>query len=228
MRTIIASSLILLLIAATICSAGNRLNAEWEMLYNGKNLDGWVQKNGKAKYEAQDGMIVGSSVKGEPNSFLCTKKTYANFILEVEFMADEEMNSGIQIRSESTPEYHNGRVHGYQVEIDPSARAWTAGIYDEARRGWLYDLRFNEPARRAFKHGEWNKLHIEAIGNSIRTWLNGVPAANLRDSMTREGFIALQVHARPKSGIQVKWRSIRILDLGTLTEWPPVVPDQAK
>jgi len=77
-------------------------------------------------------------------------------------------------------------------------------------------------------NSEWNKLHIEAIGNSIRTWLNGVPAANLRDSMTREGFIALQVYARPKSGIQVKCRNIRILDLGTLTEWPPVVPDQAR
>jgi hypothetical protein len=130
------------------------------------------------------------------------------------------MNSGIQIRSNSLEEYRNGRVHGYQVEIDPSARAWSAGIYDEARRGWLYDMRNNEAARKAFKHGDWNKYHIEAIGNSIRTWINGVPAANLVDSMTREGFIALQVHGMKESGVKVKWRNIRILDLGTTDEFP--------
>ncbi len=212
-----------IVLMVSLLFGGNRLNAEWEVLFDGKTLNGWVQKNGKAKFEVKDGVIVGTSVKGEPNSFLCTKKTYANFILEVEFWVDPRMNSGIQIRSNSIPEYRNGRVHGYQVEIDPSPRAWTGGIYDEARRGWLYDLRNNEAARKAFKQNEWNKLHIEAIGNTIRTWLNGVPCAYLVDSMTREGFIALQVHSRPESGIQVKWRNIRILDLGTTTQYPQLI-----
>jgi len=126
----------------------------------------------------------------------------------------------IQIRSNSFKDYNNGRVHGYQVEIDPSSRAWSAGIYDEARRGWLCELRTNEAARNAFKHEEWNKYHIEAIGNSIRTWINGVPASNLEDSMTRTGFIALQVHGMKTAGVEVKWRNIRIMDLGTITEFP--------
>ena len=111
-------------------------------------------------------------------------------------------------------------MHGYQVEIDPSGRAWSAGIYDEARRGWLCELRNNEAARNAFKHEEWNKYHIEAIGNSIRTWINGVPASNLEDSMTSTGFIALQVHGMKTAGVEVKWRNIRIMDLGTLSEFP--------
>jgi len=211
------------LLFASLCFAGNRLNAEWEYLFDGKTLNGWIQRGGEAKYEVKDSCIVGTSVKGTPNSFLCTKEEYSNFIFEVEFWVDEEMNSGIQIRSNSLEEYRNGRVHGYQVEIDPSERAWTAGIYDEARRGWLYDLRNNEAARKAFKHGAWNHLHIEAIGDRIRTWLNGVPAANLVDWMTHTGFIALQVHSRPKDGIIVKWRNIRILDLGTCTEFPQVI-----
>lgn len=217
------SVIIGIIFISSMAFAGNRLNAQWQSLFNGKDLKGWEVKNGQAKYEANDGMIIGTSVKGEPNSFLCTKKTYSNFILEVEFVADEEMNSGIMIRALSTKEYRNFRVHGYQVEIDPSERAWSGGIYDEARRGWLYDLRHNEAARHAFIHNDWNKLHIEVIGNSIRTWLNGVPCANLVDNMTREGFIGLQVHQRPKSGIQVKWRNIRIMDLGTTTEWPPKI-----
>ena len=208
---------------SSISWAGNSLSAQWENLFDGKTLDGWEQRGGKAEYTAEDNSIVGRSVLNTPNSFLCTKNTYGNFILELEFLVDEEMNSGIQIRSNSIQSYQNGRVHGYQVEIDPSERAWTAGIYDEARRGWLYDLRNNEAARKAFKHKEWNKLHIEAVGNSIRTWLNGVPSAHLIDSKTPVGFIALQVHSSKKVGLEVKWRNIRILDLGTCTEFPQVI-----
>jgi hypothetical protein len=108
-----------------------------------------------------------------------------------------------------------GRVHGYQVEIDPSDRAWTGGIYDEARRGWLDDLGDNEPARRAFRPGEWNRLRIECRGDSIRTDLNGVRAADLTDALTPSGFIGLQVHgvgdrAEP---LEVRWRNIRLKPL---------------
>jgi len=203
--------------------AGNRLNARWETLFDGKTLEGWEQKGGTADYTVEDGMIVGTSVLNTPNSFLCTKTTYENFILEVEFMVDERMNSGVQIRSHSIESYKEGRVHGLQVEIDPSERAWTAGIYDEGRRGWLYDLRFNEAARSAFRHNEWNELHVEAIGSSVRTWLNGVPAANLIDDVTPDGFIALQVHGSKTAGLKVKWRDIRIIDLGTTTDFPPII-----
>jgi len=213
--------IMLCLISASL--AGNKLNAEWEDLLNSDNLDNWVQRGGKAKYSLNDGIITGESVLSTENSFLCTKNNYSNFVLELEFKVDAEMNSGIQIRSNSFEDYMNGRVHGYQVEIDPSDRAWSAGIYDEARRGWLYDLRNNEAARHALKKDDWNRLHIEATGNHIRTWLNGVPAANLYDDMTRDGFIALQVHALPKAGVKVMWRNIRVLDLGTTTEFPPAV-----
>ncbi len=185
----------------------------WEYLFNGKDLEGWKQLNGEAKYEVINGEIVGTTVANTPNSFLATEKTYSDFIFEVELLLTEEMNSGIQFRSESTPEYNNGRVHGYQCEVDPSDRAWSAGIYDEARRGWLYPVDLNPAAKTAFKIGEWNKYRIECIGNSLRTWLNGVPVAHVIDDMTPEGFIALQVHAirdKKHEGRQIKWRNIRI------------------
>ena len=109
-RAVLTMGLSLLWIASAF--GGNRLNAQWEVLFDGKTLNGWEQKGGKAIYRVEDGCIVGISVKGEPNSFLCTKKTYANFILELDFKVDPEMNSGIQIRSQSYPENRNGRVHG--------------------------------------------------------------------------------------------------------------------
>ena len=123
------------------------------------------------------------------------------------------MNSGIQIRSLSKPDYKDGRVHGYQVEVDPAKRAWSGGLYDEARRGWLYPLELNPAAKKAFKNNQWNKYRIECIGHTIRTWVNGIPAAHVVDAETAEGFIALQVHSinQPRqAGKHIRWRNIRI------------------
>ena len=194
-------------------SSAQKSKDGWQNLFNGKNLNGWKQLNGKAKYEVKDGAIVGTSTLNTPNSFLTTEKDYGDFILELEVMVDDKLNSGIQIRSESKPDYMNGRVHGYQVEIDPSARGWAAGIYDEARRGWLYPGDLNPLAKTAFKNNQWNKYRIEAIGNTIQTFLNGIPIAHLIDDMTPKGFICLQVHSINKpeqDGTQVKWKNVRI------------------
>lgn len=200
------------LIIPAICLSQSREG--WVDLFNGKNLDGWVQLNGKAEYQVVGNQIIGISVPEEPNSFLCTKDHYDDFILELEVNVDPPLNSGIQFRSLSKGDYLRGRVHGYQCEIDPSKRAWSGGIYDEARRGWLYNLSRNEKGSAAFKPGEWNIYRIEAIGDTIRTWINGVMCANLVDNVTRSGFIALQVHSvdddPEKVGKKVRWRNIRI------------------
>ncbi len=186
---------------------------KWVDLFNGKNLNGWKQLNGKARYEVINKEIVGTTVFGEPNSFLTTDQPYGDFILELEFRLDAAMNSGIQFRSQSKPDYRDGRVHGYQFEIDPSARAWTGGIYDEGRRGWLYPLSYNTPGQKAYKAGEWNRARLECIGNVIRIWVNGIPTSHLVDDMTPSGFIALQVHSiknKENEGQKVRWRNIRI------------------
>jgi type 1 glutamine amidotransferase len=197
-------------------AAGER----WEYLFDGKTLDGWVQRNGQAKYTVEDGMIVGTTVLNTPNSFLCTDRMYTDFILELEFLVEPGMNSGIQIRSHSFKHYRDYRVHGYQVEIDTSSRAWSGGIYDEARRGWLYPLKGKPEAQKAFKQSQWNHYRIEAIGDRIRTWVNGVAAADLKDDMTSTGFIALQVHGSREAGKQIKWRNIRVQDLSRGSDKP--------
>jgi hypothetical protein len=194
-------------------SAFSAPKEDWQSLFNGKDLTGWKQLNGQAKYEVVKGEIVGTTVFGTPNSFLVTEKNYGDFILELDLLVADDMNSGIQIRSESKPEYNNGRVHGYQVEVDPSERAWSGGIYDEARRGWLYTNDLNPAAKAAFKKGQWNHYRVECIGTSIRTWLNGKAVAWVVDDMTPSGFIALQVHqvsSKEKEGEQIRWKNIRI------------------
>ena len=196
------------------CQQEPKDDTPWQDLFNGADLSGWNQKGGKADYTVRDGAIVGATVHDTPNSFLTTDKMYGDFILELDYKVDSTMNSGIQVRSNSYPWYMDGRVHGYQIEIDPSERAWSAGIYDEARRGWLVPLTDNPEAQAAFKQNDWNHYRIEAIGDTLKTWINGVPAALLVDDQTPEGFIALQVHSigdGQQAGTEIVWKNIRIL-----------------
>ncbi|WP_424285541.1 3-keto-disaccharide hydrolase [Eudoraea sp.] len=196
------------------CSDSVKDNTPWTPLFDGETLNGWTIKGGEAHYTVRDEIIVGSTVHDTPNTFLTTDGMYGDFILELEYKVDSTMNSGIQIRSNSFPHYRNGRVHGYQIEIDPSDRAWSAGIYDEARRGWLNTMDNNPKAQQAFKQNDWNHYRIEALGDTLKTWINDVPAAYLIDDKTSNGFIGLQVHSigkDQKEGTEIQWKNIRIL-----------------
>ena len=200
-----------------VLMSGTAYSQEWQPMFNGENLDGWTKLNGTADYEIDGNIVTGIARLNTPNTFLATDRNYGDFILEYDVKVDPLLNSGVQIRSLSNEEYRNGRVHGYQVEIDPSPRSWSGGIYDEARRGWLYPLTKNEECSNAFHNGRWNSFRVEAIGNAIRTWVNGVQCSNLYDDMTPEGFIALQVHSigdEEQEGAMVHWRDVRIMTEG--------------
>jgi hypothetical protein len=202
--------------AAFLAAAAPALAQDgWRPLFNGKTLDGWTACNGTAPFTVEDGAIVGRTVVGSPNSFLCTREAFGDFILEYEAKIDSEMNSGVMVRGISDPAIKNGREHGYQVEIDPSERAWTGGIYDEARQGWLQTLAGQPAAQKAIRKGDWNKFRVEVIGTSIRTWLNGVAVADVLDDQTPRGNIALQVHSigtdQSKAGETIRFRNIRVL-----------------
>ncbi len=206
--------LILIVLTSMGCSDSVKDNTPWTPLFDGETLNGWTIKGGEAHYTVRDEIIVGSTVHDTPNTFLTTDKMYGDFILELDYKVDSTMNSGIQIRSNSFPHYRNGRVHGYQIEIDPSDRAWSAGIYDEARRGWLNTMDNNPKAQQAFKQNDWNHYRIEALGDTLKTWINDVPAAYLIDDKTSSGFIGLQVHSigeDQKEGTEIQWKNIRIL-----------------
>lgn len=188
---------------------------KWTDLFDGKTLEGWKSVGGDAPYTVEDGVIVGTMTKGTPNSFLITEKEYGDFILEVDIKLEgTETNSGIQTRSHIDPEANNGkgRVYGRQVEVDPTPRAWAGGVYDEARRMWLYPLDLNEKAKTAYKVNEYNHYRIEAIGDELRVWVNDIPTAYVIDTLDKSGFIGLQVHSIPDhlDGQKVYFKNIRI------------------
>ena len=221
-----------LVLAIALGQAGHA--KDWVNLFDGKTFKGWEKRGGTAEFVVEDGVILGTGPKRSPNTFLCTKKIYSDFVLELEFKVDTALNSGVQIRGDvygkdaevqkkggkKKKTHQAGCVRGYQVEIDPDTtrnRMWTGGIYDEARRGWLADLSKNKLARDAFKPEQWNHFRIQANGDQIKTWINGVHAVTLRDSMDASGFIGLQVHGQGKdkgrAGKQARWRNIRIKEL---------------
>ena len=214
----------IVLMAAIIGTTAQAQQSEWEILFNGKNLKNWKRLNGNAVYLVEEGCITGISAMNSPNTFLTTGKEYGNFILEYEMKMDAGLNSGVQIRSHSIQTFENGRVHGLQVECDDSKRAWSGGIYDEARKGWRYPLEYNPAAKSAYKNGQWNRFKVLAFENHLITWINDVPCASLVEENAETGFIALQVHAiydKEMDGRRVQWRNIRIRtaradDLSTL------------
>ena len=184
-------------------------------LFDGKTLDGWEQKNGTAKYEVADGTILGTTVEGSPNSFLCSKKEYADFELRFEVKVDDELNSGVQIRSVSDPEVQKGRVQGPQVEIE-AGPAEAGYIYSEGTgRKWISP---EQPQHDHFKNGEWNKYRVIADGARIQTWINGNHIEDLETAEVEalKGFLGLQVHSirkNQKGPFKVQWRNIRIKEL---------------
>jgi hypothetical protein len=226
-------------ISLAICSIIFSLSCQrggpdkWQSLFDGKTLNGWKVLGGDAEFVVQDGLIVCTTELNVESSFLCTEKSYDNFILEYEVKIDSVLNSGVQIRShvwesDTTSKYlagngelediewPKGTVWGYQIEVDPSERAWSGGFYEEGNRGWLVTLADNPEAGRAFKRNDWNHFKVVANGNRFQTWVNGVPAVDTEDDLTASGFIGLQFHQAYRENQvdkKVFWRDIRIQEL---------------
>lgn len=223
---------------ALLCGVAAAADPKFVPLFDGKSLKGWEVCNGLATYRVEKGAIVGTTTEGSPNSFLCTTREYGDFVLEFETKTDPVLNSGVQIRSHRYAEGQTywaldkgklvehktppGRLYGYQVEISNEESGTSGGIYDEARRAWLHNIESDPAARKAFKDDQWNRYRVAAMGDSIKVWVNGVPCADLIDSMDLTGVIALQVHSyKGEKPAQVGWRNIRIQDLGRHV-WKPL------
>ena len=190
--------------------------AEFVNLVNGRNLDGWTQRNGTATYRLEGNTVVGKTAEGSPNSFLCTDKLYGDFELKFEVKVDTALNSGVQIRSQTVGGTLEGRVNGPQVEISLDGMA--GYVYGEAAGGWMTPDA-DRKAHQHFKDGEWNAYRVLANGNTIKTWINGQPVSDLtheeRYKSHPKGFIGLQVHGigAGQGPYEVRWRKLQLREL---------------
>src|SRR4051794_16259097 len=205
-----------LALALVVPASGAAPTADgWVSLFDGKMLEGWTVRGGHARYTVEDGAIVGTTVEGSPNTFLC-KGDHGNFVLELEVRCDPGLNSGVQVRSDvyGPDSPRAGVVYGPQCEVARKETGTAGRFYDEGRRGrWLAEIR--PEAGDAFRDDGWNRYKIVVQGNRYRSWVNGIAASDFTDDLDKTGFIGLQVHgiARGQGPYQVRWRNIRIREL---------------
>ena len=214
-KPMIVLSCFSVVVALSAWAQSEEASEGWTELFNRKNLDGFTQKNGTATYEVKENTIVGTTVKGSPNSFLCTDKLYGDFELIFEVKCHNSLNSGVQIRSNQKDGKPDGRVNGPQVEIEASgSKGAEAGyIYGEAVGGWMTPKEDLKPHKH-FKDGEWNTYRILASGPRIQVWINGQQISDLVDEEKFKGFIGLQVHSVGNNGpFDVAWRNLKIREL---------------
>lgn len=193
------------------------LGEGFEPMFNAKDLTGWTPQGGQCRFEVVDHEIVGTCVPGSPSTYLCTDKSdYTDFIFTCEMKWDIDGNSGVMFRSQSKPGKNDVTVYGPQAEMEGTSgdRYWNGGVYGQSCGGYFYPLWLteHEAARAALNRDGWNRLTIQANGNVVQTWVNGVPAAKWVDDGTYpKGFFGLQVHAG-KQG-QMRWKNLRVKEL---------------
>ncbi len=219
LNTLLIAYLLLLLSAP---SSAQKNESPWKSIFNGENLAGWKMVGDKGVAYVQNGEIILQRTKDtKEHTFVTTKKNYSDFILEIDFKMDAPgFSTGVLIRcvdANSSPDTSRVRLYGYQIKIDNTARNWTGGIFDDfgGTWKWMYDLSNNEPARQAFRTNDWNTFRIEAIGNNIKVWLNGVPSTNLINNKYSKGYIALKIHSLNNSvkdeAVLIHFKNIRII-----------------
>lgn len=225
MRVLVSSAALTATAAACVSPAAAPNDERWTVLFDGETLEGWFVHNGDLPYEVRDREIVGVTAVDIPNRYLTTESQYGDFILELEVNNSDGENSGIQFRSVTDAPNYSG-LTGYQLEIDPSERAWTGGIYFEGIWTWQHPPINNPACKAAWKPEDWNSLRIEAKGEVMRTFVNDTPCAYLFDEYLPRGHIGLQVHsigANPDmAGAETRWRNIRILETPKPEDYTPI------
>ncbi|TWT35263.1 hypothetical protein KOR34_01510 [Posidoniimonas corsicana] len=188
---------------------------EAKPLFNGKDLEGWERKGGDSEFEVRNGVIVGRCKPGSPSTYLCTTRSnFADFLFTCEMKWEEDGNSGVMFRARSRPgSGSHETVFGPQAEMEGFSkdRHWSGGIYGQSCGGFFYPLWLTEhkAVRAALKPEEWNRLTVLAVGDVVKTWVNGAPAAHwVDDGSFRSGFFGLQIHKGAK-GV-VLWRGLRV------------------
>jgi hypothetical protein len=185
-------------------------------LYNGKNLDGWIPRGGNSEFVASGEAIVGTVVKDSPSTYLSTiKDDYTDFVFTCEMKWEIDNNTGIMFRGLSKEEKGQEIVYGPQAEMEgfEKDRCWSGGIYGQDCGGWYYPLwlEAHTEVRKALRKDDWNRITIMARGQTVKTWLNGLPAAHWENDQYLKGFFSLQIH-KGKDGT-VLFRNIKVKEL---------------
>ena len=189
-----------MIISTMLMSCVKTSTVPWNVIFNGVDFEAWTVIGDSAKTWVEDSAFVCQRVANtKEHAFIRSNEKYGDFILECDNMIDSTFNSGILFRCFDVPDTAAVCIYGYQVKIDPAPRKWTGGIFLDFGSSWhwLYTLKDDERARTAYTIGQWNHFRIEAIGNSLKVWVNDIPTCNLINARYDKGYIAFKIHSLP-------------------------------
>jgi hypothetical protein len=206
--------LILAAIVFGLCGFVVHTSQKSTPLFDGKTFNGW-QGDIKNTWKIENAAIVGGSLeKTVPqNDFLCTARTYDNFILKLKVKltgSDGFINSGIQFRSIRSSNPANEMI-GYQADW---GKNYWASLYDESRRNKTIAKPDSAQVLKWIKINDWNDYEVKAEGSRIRLYINGhqtVDYTELDANIPQTGLIGLQIHGGGKA--QVAFKDIYITEL---------------
>ncbi|MGK0238144.1 MAG: 3-keto-disaccharide hydrolase [Verrucomicrobiia bacterium] len=228
MKTILVS---LALVLWCGCSQAEEPLA-FKPLFNGKNLDGWVDVNTSPDtWSVEDGMIV---CKGLPIGVMRTDRQYENFILEIEWMHLEAGgNSGVFVWSEGEVTSKNRLPSGMEVQMLELEYPKMHNRVMEYVSGELFGAgtvtaipdhprgkRSSSVEYRCKGKGEWNKYTVVCVDGTVKLSINGKFVNGIRGSSVKKGYLCLE-----SEGAQVRFRNIRIMELpGGMATGAEIVP----
>jgi hypothetical protein len=172
-------------------------------IFNGKDLSGWQEPDPNPFWRVVDGVLIGENDAAKKGHVLYTKKAYKDFIIETEARWTGEIDSGIMLRQ---PELQ------MQIGISRSLKTdMTCSFYTNGKE------KYPEPGRaknleKFLKPGDWNKIRLQAKGDTFIVWLNGEKITEYQDSRFPNQYaIGLQIH--PGLTMKIEFRNIRLREL---------------
>lgn len=200
--------------------------ADFVPLFNGRNLDGWVNVNcAPETWQVENGMIVCSGV---PTGVLRTDRHYENYVLELEWRHTKKGgNAGLFIHSDPVTAPGQPFTRSIEVQIMDGNAGDMFSIHGATMRpdkphprGWSRSL----PAEdRMNPTGQWNHYRVESRNGTATLAVNGKVVTRGYDLNPRKGYICLE-----SEGSEIHFRSIRIQELPGSSPPPEMVAKEAE
>ena len=199
-------------LALAACAANAQVGRS---LFDGASLEGWERKavhGGRGGiWTVEDGLLVANQEPDHTGGLLGTLETFSDVEVELEFMADDPVDTGLFLRTRE-----DGM--GYQITIDVRDDGYVGSLYAPAAGGFLVQY---PQWREVYREDGWNHLRARIVGQPARisAWLNGVQTLDFVDTEARyprEGYIGLQVHGGEGSwGAQsrARFRNVRVREI---------------
>lgn len=167
-------------------------------IFNGKDLTSWKVPNPNPFWKVVNGVLVGDNDEKMKGNMLYTERTYKDVIVEADVRWEGEIDSGFMVRK---PEIQMQIGISRSLKRDLTCSFYIGGKEKYPEEGQAKDI------EKKIKAGDWNKIRLQARGDTFTVWLNGEKVSEYTNAKyAGAGPIGLQIH--PGLKMKVEFRNI--------------------